>query len=58
MGPAPSAADATAFAMIAALLAPLFTSELRQYGESLPNLVRYRDRMMGEYYPVFARKAA
>jgi glutathione S-transferase len=58
MGPAPSAADATAFGMIAALLAPLFTSQLRQFGESLPNLVRYRDRMMAEYYPVFARKAA
>jgi glutathione S-transferase len=58
MGPAPSAVDATAFAMIAALLAPLFTSELRLYAEGLGNLTRYRDRMMGEYYPVFARKAA
>ena len=58
MGPAPSAVDATAFAMIAALLAPIFFSELRLYAESLPNLARYRDRMMGEYYPVFARKAA
>jgi glutathione S-transferase len=58
MGPAPSAVDATAFAMIAALTAPVFFSELRTYAESLPNLLRFRDRMMGEYYPVFARKAA
>lgn len=58
MGPAPSAVDATAFAMIAALTAPVFFSELRMYTEGLPNLTRFRDRMMGEYYPVFARKAA
>ena len=58
MGPAPSAADATAFAMIAAVLTPFFASELRLFAESLANLMRYRDRMMGEYYPVFARKAA
>jgi glutathione S-transferase len=58
MGPAPSAVDATAFGMIAALMAPLFTSQLRSFAESKVNLVRFRDRMMAEYYPVFARKAA
>ena len=58
MGPAPSAADATAFAMVAALLASLFDSELRLFAEGLANLARYRDRMMAEFYPVYARKAA
>lgn len=58
MGPAPSAADATAFAMVSALLAPLFESQLRYHAEELANLTRYRDRMMAEYYPVYARKAA
>jgi len=58
MGPVPTAADATAFAMISALLAPLFDSGLRFAAEELPNLTRYRDRMMAEYYPVYARKAA
>jgi glutathione S-transferase len=58
MGPEPTAVDATAFSMIAALSAPVFDSELRFYAESLGNLMAYRDRMMREYYPVFARQAA
>ena len=58
MGPEPCGVDATAFAMIAALLTPWFESGLRRYAESLRNLVSFRDRMLGEHYPGFLRKAA
>ncbi len=58
MGPAPSAVDATAFGMIASLLAPIFTSALKSFAERLPNLLAYRDRMMREYYPAFAARRA
>ncbi len=59
MGDRVCGADATAFAFIAGLLAPLFDSPQRAYGESLPNLVAYRDRMMAEFYDkVSERKAA
>ncbi|MDE2184785.1 MAG: glutathione S-transferase family protein [Alphaproteobacteria bacterium] len=58
LGPEPSAVDATAFAMLASLLTPHFESELRLYAESHGNLVTYCQRMMGEHYPTFARKAA
>lgn len=58
MGAAPSAVDATAFAMTASLMATPFTSGLKNHGQSFANLVAYRDRMMGEYYPDYARKAA
>jgi glutathione S-transferase len=58
MGPAPSAVDATAFGMIASLLAPIFASPLKCFAERLPNLINYRDRMMREYYPAFAARRA
>lgn len=59
MGPAPSAVDATAFAMISAVTAPVFTSPLRDFAESKTNLIAYRGRLMRDYYPAFAaRKAA
>ena len=58
MGPAPSAVDAAAFAMTASLLCPVFDSELRSFAESQANLVAFRDRMMREYYPEFAKAAA
>ena len=57
MGPEPSAVDATAFAMIACLLSPTFASALRSFAESQENLVAFSDRMMGEYYPQFAKAA-
>jgi glutathione S-transferase len=58
MGPAPSAVDAAAFAMTASLLCPVFASALRSFAESQANLVAFRDRMMREYYPEFAKAAA
>jgi glutathione S-transferase len=58
MGPAPSAVDATAFAMIAAATAPVFTTVLRDFAEDKANLMRYRDRLMGEYYPSYAARRA
>lgn len=58
MGPAPSAVDATAFAMIAGLTSPVFRSGLRDFTESRANLMNYRDRMLREYYPAFAARRA
>lgn len=58
MGPALSAVDATAFAMIAAATAPVFVSTLRDFVESKPNLIAYRDRMMREFYPCHAARQA
>jgi glutathione S-transferase len=58
MGPAPSAVDATAFAMIAAAAAPAFVSAVRDFAEAQTNLMRYRDRLMGEYYPAYAARRA
>ncbi|MEE2691578.1 MAG: glutathione S-transferase family protein [Pseudomonadota bacterium] len=50
-GDRPCGTDATAFAMTAGVLCPLFDSGLRDAAERLPNLKRYRDRMMKRYYP-------
>jgi glutathione S-transferase len=58
MGPAPSAVDATAFAMIAAAAAPAFTSALRDFTEEKSNLMQYRDRLMVEFYPAHAARRA
>ncbi len=58
MGPASSAVDATAFGMIASLLAPVFRSDIKDYAESKPNLVKYRDRLLREYYPSYAARRA
>jgi glutathione S-transferase len=58
MGPAPSAVDATAFAMIAAAAAPAFVSRLRAFTEEKTNLLRYRDRLMAEFYPAHAARRA
>ncbi|MEQ8178391.1 MAG: glutathione S-transferase family protein [Amphiplicatus sp.] len=54
-GEKPSGADATAFALVAGALCPLFDSPLRDGAESLPNLKRYKDRMMKQFYPELAR---
>ncbi len=54
MGEAPSGVDATAFAMVAGVLTPFFTGELRRRAEAHDNLVAYADRMMDAYYPGFA----
>lgn len=58
MGPAPSAVDATAFAMVAAATAPVFVSGLRDFTEERANLIRYRNRLMSENYPAFAARRA
>lgn len=47
-------ADATLFAFVAALLYKGYDSPLRTAAEQYPNLVRYRDRMMQQYFPKFA----
>jgi len=57
MGDEPCGADATAFAMLAAAMTPHFDINLRRLAEDLPNLVRYRDRMMIRYFPEHAVEA-
>jgi len=57
-GDTPCGADATAFGMMASVLTPFFDSPLRKRAESHANLVAYTARMMGQYYPEFAREAA
>lgn len=54
MGERPCGADATAFAFVAAAATPFFDTPVRRQVESHPNLVAYRDRMMGRYFPAFA----
>jgi len=58
MGPASSAVDATAFAMIAGATAPVVDSKFKDFVESQNNLMVYRDRMMREFYPCFAARQA
>ena len=52
-GRRPCGADATVFAMLAAILTPYFESELRRRTEDFGNLVDYVDRLMAEFYPGF-----
>jgi glutathione S-transferase len=54
MGDTPCGADATAFAMVAGILTPFFTSPLRERMRPFGNLIAYVDRMMEQYYPEFA----
>ena len=54
MGDTPCGTDATAFATLAGILTPFFTSELRQRAEQFGNLTAYVGRMMLQYYPDFA----
>lgn len=51
MGESPSGVDATAFGVLASVLAPLFDTPLRRAAEAHPNLVAYVARMMQRYYP-------
>lgn len=53
MGEQPSGVDAIAFAQLAGLLTPHFTSPLRRQAEGFPNLGAYADRMMARFYPDF-----
>lgn len=52
-GNRPCGADATAFAMLAAILTPFFESELRRRAEGFGNLVAYVDRLMAQFYAGF-----
>jgi glutathione S-transferase len=54
MGDTPCGTDATAFATLAGILTPFFSSQLRQRTEQFGNLTAYVDRMMLQYYPDFA----
>jgi glutathione S-transferase len=47
----PSAVDAFAFAVLAAILTPFIDSPLRQAALRFPNLVAYTARMMSRHYP-------
>jgi glutathione S-transferase len=51
MGARPCGADATVFAFVAACLPARFRTPIRIAAELQPNLVAYRDRMLGQYYP-------
>jgi glutathione S-transferase len=58
MGAEPCGADATAFAMVAGALTPLFDMPLRVRAAAHPNLVAYSERMMRRFYPDFVVPAA
>lgn len=51
MGDKPCAADASVFAALALLLDPASAGKVRDAALATPNLVAYRDRMMGRYFP-------
>lgn len=53
-GTEPSGADATAFAFVAEILAPVIDTPIRAAAESKPNLVAYRDRLLNTYFPEYA----
>lgn len=57
MGEAPCAADATVFAMLLLLMDPATASSTRDAALSRSNLVAYRDRMMGRFFPDVVRQA-
>ena len=52
-GDRPSGVDATAFAMLAAVLTPFFASPLRERAMEYLNLKAYVDRAMALFYPQF-----
>ena len=55
LGATPSGADATVFAFVAGGLCAQFDSPVCEKMKSMDNLVAYRDRMMREFFPEFAR---
>lgn len=54
MGDQPCGADATAGAFVMAFLTPVFDTPIRIAAESHANLVAYRDRLIGRYFPGLA----
>lgn len=55
MGSRPCGADAIVFGVLAGVLWPDFDSPVRQVGLRYPNLVRYCERMMEQWYPEYMR---
>ena len=51
MGDRPCGADATVFAFVAGILTPVFETAIRTEAEKHQNLVRYRDRILRQYFP-------
>ncbi|MDE1985016.1 MAG: glutathione S-transferase family protein [Alphaproteobacteria bacterium] len=58
MGDTPCGTDATAFAFAVSVLTPFFNGPLRDAACLYPNLLSYTGRMMQQYYPQIAAKAA
>jgi glutathione S-transferase len=56
MGDEPCGADATVFAFVTCGLAPWFDSPLQKKLQSMQTLVAYRDRLMSQFFPEFAKK--
>jgi glutathione S-transferase len=56
MGDEPCGADATVFAFVACGLSSWFDSPLQKRLQAMPNLVAYRDRLMSQFFPAFAKK--
>ena len=52
-GQRPCGADATVFALLAAVLTPYFEGELKRRAEGFGTLVAYVDRLMARFYPEF-----
>jgi glutathione S-transferase len=55
MGSRPCGSDAIVFGVLAGVLWPDFDSPVRQAGLRYPNLVRYCERMMEQWYPEYTR---
>ena len=53
-GERPCGADASLFGLLAGVMTPLFETPVREAALAHANLIAYRDRMMGRYYPEFA----
>jgi glutathione S-transferase len=53
MGASPCGTDACAFGVLAGILTPFFSSQLRQRTERFENLTAYVDRLMPQYFPDF-----
>ncbi len=51
MGDRPTGVDATAFAMLAAVMTPFFDSPLQKRALGYLNLIRYVERMMAMHFP-------
>jgi glutathione S-transferase len=52
-GDAPHGADATVFAFLASIMAPIAETAMRDAALANPALVAYRDRMMARFFPDF-----